>query len=342
MNGSFDHDRHQLLNLFASIQQGNAQIIDEYTLQLFRFQYKYNKIYHEFCNNLGVKENSVTKKEKIPFLPISAFKIHDVKTGKFTPEDIFRSSGTTAKVTSRHHVRDTNHYLLNAENIWSGYFRPIQNYQILALLPGYLEREGSSLIKMVDYFVKLSPYKTSGFYLRDFDALAEKLILSKKQHIPTILFGVTYALLDFIAIHEIVFPELTIIETGGMKGNREEKTKVAVHKLLKDAFQVKDVYSEYGMTELLSQAYTKGETIFLPNEMLHVFTHQANDPLTPEKEGKPGIISIIDLANIDSCAFIQTEDLGIRYIDGSFEILGRLDYADIRGCNLLVQESGLG
>jgi len=342
MNGSFDYDRHQILNLYTSIQHGNIQIIDEYTLQLFRFQYKYNRIYHQFCNNLGVKENSVNKKEKIPFLPISAFKVHDVKTGNFIPEAIFRSSGTTGSMTSKHLIKDISQYLLNTEFIWSEYFKPVQNYQILALLPGYLEREDSSLIKMVNHFTQLSSYPTSGFYLRDVDSLAEKLIFSKSKRIPTVLFGVTYALLDFIAMHQINFPELIIIETGGMKGNREEKTKVAVHELLKDAFHVNGVYSEYGMTELLSQAYTSGDPIFSPNHMLQIITCQINDPLSIEKEGKPGIISIMDLANIDSCAFIQTEDLGIRYSNRRFEVLGRLDSADIRGCNLLVQESGLG
>lgn len=341
MNGGFDHERHQLLQLFGSIQRGNHLIIDEYMILLFRFQYKYNKVYHQFCNNLGVKDKSVDKKEKIPFLPISAFKMNEVKTGSFDAEIIFKSSGTTGLQASLHKIRDLNHYLLNAENIWSKYFRPVNNYQILALLPGYLEREGSSLIKMVDYFVQLSNYKMSGFYLRDHDKLAETLIKCKKKQIPTVLFGVTFALLDFIEQYKINFPELLIIETGGMKGNREEMTKVAVHELLKDAFHVEGVYSEYGMTELLSQAYTKGGTIFLPNDFLHIFTHQINDPLSREKAGKPGIISIIDLANIDSCAFIQTEDLGILNRDDSFEILGRLDYADVRGCNLLVQESGL-
>jgi len=342
MNRSFDHERHQLLQLFDSIQRGNHQIIDEYIILLFRFQYKYNKIYQQFCNNLGVKDKSIDRKEKIPFLPISAFKMHEVKTGNFNAEIIFSSSGTTGSQKSNHQIRDINHYLLTTKIIWSKYFRSVNNYQILALLPGYLEREGSSLIKMVDYFVQLSDYKTSGFYLRDHDKLAEMLMQCKKEQIPTVLFGVTYALLDFIVQYKIIFPELVIIETGGMKGNREEMTKVAVHELLKDAFHVEGVYSEYGMTELLSQAYTKGGTNFLPNDQLHIFTHQINDPLTREKVGKPGIISIIDLANIDSCAFIQTEDLGVLYEDDSFEILGRLDYADVRGCNLLVQESGFG
>ena len=341
MQHSFDQERNQLFKIFNNIQQGKSLVNEDYVLQLFRFQYKYNQIYQQFCKNLGVKVNSVSKKEEIPFLPISAFKVHEVKTGIFDPEEIFRSSGTTGNMTSSHQVRDIHHYLQNTRIIWSKYFKPINNFQILALLPGYMERDGSSLIKMVDYFVKHSPYETSGFYLRDHDALAEKLKLSKTQHIPTVLFGVTYALLDFITHHQIVFPDLTIIETGGMKGNRQEMTKTSVHNLLIDAFHVKQVYSEYGMTELFSQAYTNGETIFLPNDMLLIITHQINDPLSGEREGKPGIISIIDLANIDSCAFIQTDDFGIRYNNGSFEILGRLDHADIRGCNLLVQESGL-
>lgn len=341
MRGSFDQERHQLLKQFNAIQQGEHRFVDEYLLQLFRFQYKYNQVYLDFCNNIGVNDKIVDNKSKIPYLPISAFKFQKVITGKFIPEVIFKSSGTTGLIQSVHYVRDQQFYLQNSSKIWSQYFHSVNKYCFLALLPGYLEREGSSLISMTDYFIKSSAYPISGFYLRDYQSLLTNLTECKNQKIPTVLLGVTFALMDFIEQFQVYFPDLLIIETGGMKGNRTEMTKPELHYELQNAFGVSKVYSEYGMTELMSQTYTNGSTLFKSNVFMQVETHQINDPLSKEKKGKAGIISIADLANIDSCAFIQTEDLGISHADGNFEILGRLDYADLRGCNLLMQESGL-
>ncbi len=336
---TFDQERTLIFNQYQEFTNGSLDSRTKYIFDLFHFQYKYNSIYQEYIHNLGLNAKDVTSVAQIPFLPISAFKHHEVKTGDYDAEDLFLSSGTTSTVLrSRHYVRDLNLYLRNTEKIWSLYFKPISNYCVLALLPGYLEREGSSLISMVQHFVQLSGFEESGFYLRDHEALHTKLIHCKNQNIPTVLFGVTYALLDFIAMYKLDFPALIVIETGGMKGQRKEMTKKELHDVLKPAFKVAHIYSEYGMTELLSQAYATEGVLFKPNPLLDIVIHQVNDPLTTEKVGKPGIISVIDHANIDSCAFIQTEDMGILHPDQNFEIIGRMDAADVRGCNLMVQE----
>jgi len=336
---TFDQERVLIFNQYQDLITGALDLRTKYIIDLFHFQYKYNSIYQEYIHNLGLNAKDVTSVAKIPFLPISAFKHHDVKTGIYDAEDLFLSSGTTSTVLrSKHYVRDLKLYLQNTEKIWSLYFSPIKNYCVLALLPGYLEREGSSLISMVQHFVQSSDYDESGFYLRDHEALYAKLLHCKNQNIPTVLFGVTYALLDFVARFKLDFPALIVIETGGMKGQRKEMTKKELHDVLQPGFKVEHIYSEYGMTELLSQAYATEGILFKPNPCIDIVIHQVNDPLSIEKLGKPGIISVIDLANVDSCAFIQTEDMGILHVDGSFEIIGRMDSADVRGCNLMVQE----
>lgn len=336
---TFDQERAQIFQQYQILINGTLNSRTKYIFDLFHYQYKYNSIYQEYVHNLGLNINDINTINKVPFLPISAFKHHNVKSGYFNDEELFLSSGTTSSVLrSKHHVRDVNFYLHNTKSIWSLYFKPIENYCILALLPGYLEREGSSLISMVKHFVDLSNYDESGFYLREHERLYEKLIHCKKLQIPTVLFGVTYALLDFVAKFNLDFPELIVIETGGMKGQRKEMTKKELHDVLKQGFGVEHICSEYGMTELFSQAYATDSILFSPNPFMEIIIHQVNDPLTPEKIGKPGIISIVDLANIDSCAFIQTEDMGILHDDGRFEIIGRIDAADLRGCNLLIQE----
>jgi Acyl-protein synthetase, LuxE len=336
---TFDQERTQIFNQYRALIDGKNHSRTDFIFDLFHFQYKYNVIFQEYVRNLGINVKDVSSTDKIPFLPISAFKHHEVKTGNFDTEDLFLSSGTTSTVVrSKHFVRDLSHYLQNTVYIWSTYFQNISEYCVLALLPGYLEREGSSLISMVQHFVQLSKYDESGFYLRDHKALYDKLLHNKRHQIPTVLFGVTYALLDFVAAFEMDFPELIVMETGGMKGQRKEMTKAELHEVLKPGFGVRHIYSEYGMTELFSQAYATESILFKPNPFIEIIIHQVNDPLTSEKIGKPGIISVIDLANIDSCAFIQTEDMGILYEDQQFEIIGRLNAADMRGCNLMVQE----
>ena len=339
MDPDFNTERQTLLTLLADYRQNKSAIDkDNYLLTLFQFQYKYNNIYHEYCDNIGINPTKITSVGNIPYLPISAFKHHDIKSGTFESEDLFLSSGTTGSIRSKHSVRSLKLYHENTTWIWSQYFEPIQDYCFFALLPGYLEREGSSLISMVDHFINNSRYPQSGFYLNNYEELYNNLKEYKAKNIPVVLFGVTYALLDIAAKFPISFPNLIVMETGGMKGQRQEITKSELHEILKQGLGTQKIYSEYGMTELMSQSYTQGSTIFLPNLMMEVHTRQINDPLSVEAKGKSGIICVADLANIDSCAFIQTEDQGISYANNSFEVTGRLTAADIRGCNLLLEE----
>lgn len=339
MNLNYNTERQTLLTLLANYRHNKSAIEkDKYLLTLFQFQYKYNNIYRQYCENIGINSTKIISVSNIPYLPISAFKHHDIRSGTFEHEDLFLSSGTTGSIRSKHSVRSLQLYHENTTWIWSQYFEPVQNYCFYALLPGYLEREGSSLISMVDHFINRSRYPQSGFYLNNHEELYSNLKHSKSMNIPVVLFGVTYALLDIAANFQISFPDLIVMETGGMKGQRQEITKTELHEILKQGLGTERIYSEYGMTELMSQAYTQGSTVFLPNPMMEVHTRQINDPLSVEAKGKSGIICVADLANIDSCAFIQTEDQGISYVDDSFEIIGRLTAADIRGCNLLLEE----
>ncbi|MBK9734174.1 MAG: acyl transferase [Saprospiraceae bacterium] len=339
MNMTFEQERKHILTQFSTINTASHAKQESYILNLFHFQYKYNVIYQEFCKNLKLNPKEISQIASIPFLPITAFKHHAVKTGDFDDVDIFISSGTlSAALRSKHYVRDLEIYRDHTVNIWSKYFQSVEKWCFLALLPDYLERNGSSLVNMVDHFISLSNFPESGLYLRNHEALYKRLCQCKAQNIPTVLFGVTYALLDFLEHYQMEFPELIIIETGGMKGKRKEIIKNELHSVLKKGFNVDNVYSEYGMTELFSQAYAMSGTTFLSNEYIKIIIKQRNDPLSQERIGKAGILSIIDCANIDSCAFIQTEDIGIAYADGSFEVVGRLEDADVRGCNLMVQD----
>lgn len=341
LDNEYEKERSNLLNLLEQVKRSPEKHSDNYQVSLFLFQYKYNEIYRNYCINLGINVDKIHQSDQIPYLPIGAFKNHIVKTGVFDEEEIFMSSGTTATTRSRHFIRDVDFYKKNTEYIWTKYFRPLQDYCFLALLPGYLERDGSSLISMVDYFIGHSNYSESGFYLRDHDNLYRHIRQCQRNNIPVVLFGVTYALLDFTEQYSLDFPELIIMETGGMKGKRKELTKDEVHRILRSKTGTDKIYSEYGMTELLSQSYTKGGSVFIPNPMMIVHTREINDPLSSQKHGKTGIICVADLANIDSCSFIQTEDQGISYADGRFEIKGRLDASEMRGCNLLMDELGL-
>ncbi len=307
-------------------------------LALFSYQYINNSIYKTWVDALNVKVSDINVLDDIPFLPISAFKNYEIRSQKGSESHVFTSSGTTGSTPSQHLVFDMNLYLNNTEVIFSQFYNKINEYCYLALLPNYLERGGSSLVAMVEHFINSSDYSESGFYLYDHDQLRDRLIHCQKEGIPTILFGVSFALLDYLDIHAHNFPELTIIETGGMKGRKKEMTKSQLQKLLASGFGVDHVHSEYGMTELFSQAYSKGNGIFTTSKTMKVLTKEITDPFCDAPVGKSGVINIIDLANIDSCAFIETQDLGRLYADGSFEVLGRLDLADIRGCNLMVSD----
>ncbi|MEM9548422.1 MAG: acyl transferase [Bacteroidota bacterium] len=307
-------------------------------LNLFRYQYKHNIVYQNWVDNLDVRIDDINSLEKIPFLPISAFKTHKLHCELKKQEQIFESSGTTGLVPSKHYVFDPSLYLNVAKLIFESIYGKVNSYCFLALLPSYLERSGSSLVAMVDSFIAQSDYEESGFYLYDHEALYTKLQKCKKKGVPTILFGVSFALLDFNAAYSIDFPELIVIETGGMKGRKKEITRAELHHQISKGFGVAYIHSEYGMTELFSQAYSQKDGVYSPGYTMKVLVKDATDPLELLQHGKSGIVNIIDLANIDSCAFIETQDLGRRYKDGSFEILGRLDQSDIRGCNLMVSD----
>lgn len=322
--------------LISAIKDKESFDFNALALQLFKYQYKYNETYRLWVNNLKCNVDDITSVTKIPFLPISSFKTYKLHCQMSNEETVFLSSGTSGQTPSRHYVFDKEFYLENTASIFESFYGAVEQYCFLALLPSYLERTGSSLIAMVDYFISRSKYDESGFYLYDHESLYLQLKVCKEKKMPTVLFGVSFALLDFISEYSLSFPELTIIETGGMKGRKKEITRNDLHDQISNGFDVSKVHSEYGMTELFSQAYSKKDGLFYPGKTMQVFIKDITDPLESTPPGKSGIINIIDLANIDSCAFIETQDLGRKYEDGSFEVLGRLDMSDIRGCNLMV------
>jgi len=308
----------------------------EAALSVFRFQAENCRVYHEFISNLGVDPAEVSRVEKIPFLPISFFKSHQVVSDSVVPEVTFTSSGTTGMINSRHIVTDVSWYEESFRKAFDLFYGDIKSYCVLALLPSYLEREGSSLIYMAEDLVKRSENPDSGFYLYNHDDLFRQLKRQQELEKPTILIGVTFALLDFVEQYRLNFPQLVVMETGGMKGRRKEMIREELHQTLCGGFGVKSIHSEYGMTELLSQAYSKGDGIFNCPPWMQIITRDTNDPMTNLNGSQTGGINVIDLANINSCSFIATQDLGKVYPGGSFEVLGRFDNSDIRGCNLLI------
>jgi hypothetical protein len=330
----FKKQRQELTELVVNLEKYDFEAV---ALSLFRFQYQYNTLYQSFVDCLNVKIANVSALSRIPFLPVSFFKTHTVKTGSFEAQTIFSSSGTTGQLTSKHHLTDTRVYDSISLTGFSRFYGPVQDFCFLALLPSYLERPDSSLVHMCSTFIAQSKYRQSGFFLNNYGQLLHTIEELKRENIPTILIGVSYALLDFADQYQPDLSGIIVMETGGMKGKRQETTKVAMHAHLKDNFNVKEIHSEYGMTELLSQGYSKGAGVFYPSATMRVLTSEIADPLSIQKLGKVGTVQIIDLANIDSCAFIATQDLGICHEDGGFEIIGRQDNSDIRGCNLMVE-----
>ncbi|MBC8052125.1 MAG: acyl transferase [Sphingobacteriaceae bacterium] len=306
-------------------------------LKIFGYQAKENAIYSTFTQALGVNSEAINDISQIPFLPIEFFKSHTIKSGGGHPEVIFTSSGTTGAPQSRHPVMDLSLYIKSFGKGFSHFYGDIKDYTILALLPSYLEREGSSLIYMVDALIKESNNSESGYFLYNHDELHLMLHRLKAEKRKVILIGVTYALLDFAEAYKIDFPELIIMETGGMKGKRKELIREELHELLCAGFGVSNIHSEYGMTELLSQGYSKGGGKFNCPPWMKILIRDTNDPLSLLNTGKTGGINVIDLANLHSCSFLSTQDLGKLNSDGSFNILGRFDNSDIRGCNLLIQ-----
>ena len=305
-------------------------------LAIFKFQYENNTVYQEFCNYLKKTPKKVRELHDIPFLPIEFFKSKQLISSTKKPEALFTSSGTTGSKTSTHYVTDLQIYKESYQKAFEQFYGPISEYGVLALLPSYLEREGSSLIYMVDDLIKKSNYPDSGFYLDEIDSLKNKLIELDTSGTKTLLIGVSFALLDFVEQHKLQLKNTVVMETGGMKGRRKELIREELHTLLKKGFGVENIHSEYGMTELLSQAYSYGNGIFKTPPWMKVFTRDTEDPLSIQESKKTGGLNIIDLANLNSCAFIATQDLGKVYDDGSFEVLGRYDNSDIRGCNLMV------
>ena len=314
----------------------NQKQFDKIALKVFRFQYENNLVYREFCDFLKTDVQKVKSIEQIPFLPIQFFKSHSVISSTNPIETTFTSSGTTGMITSKHLVTDLGIYEESYRKGFSQFYGNIEDYVVLALLPSYLEREGSSLIHMVDDLIQLSNQDESGFYLHNYDELIAKLIQLDHAGQNVILIGVTYALLDLVEKHSFQLENTIIMETGGMKGKRKEMIREELHLELCNGFGVKSIHSEYGMTELLSQAYSLGEGIFDCPSWMQILVRDTEDALSYVKDGKTGGINVIDLANINSCSFVATQDLGKKYPNGSFEVLGRFDHSDIRGCNLMV------
>jgi phenylacetate-coenzyme A ligase PaaK-like adenylate-forming protein len=305
-------------------------------LDTFRFQYTNNTIYRSFCMHLEIAPEKVVFLEDIPFLPIQFFKNKKLVSTTDSPKAIFTSSGTSGSITSKHIVTDIGLYEKSYLTAFEQFYGKPSSFCILALLPSYLEREGSSLIYMVNDLIQKSGHPKSGFFLNDFDKLKKHLIALEAMGTKTLLLGVSFALLDFCEQHQFSLNHTTIMETGGMKGRRKELIREELHALLKKGFGVDHIHSEYGMTELLSQAYSKGNGIFNCPPWMRVLVRDTEDPLTYLPHGKTGGINVIDLANKNSCSFIATQDLGKKYDDDNFEILGRFDDSDIRGCNLMV------
>jgi phenylacetate-coenzyme A ligase PaaK-like adenylate-forming protein len=305
-------------------------------LDTFYFQAKNCKVYKQFLSLLKVDIQKIDSVEKIPFLPIQFFKSHEIISTKKEIEHFFLSSGTTGNQQSKHLVADISLYEESYTNGFNYFYNSIENYTVLALLPSYLERKGSSLIYMVNDFIKISKRPKSGFYLNNLDDLRKNLIELEEKGEKVLLIGVSFALLDLVDRHKFELNNTIIMETGGMKGRRKELIREELHTILKEGFGVETIHSEYGMTELLSQAYSKGNGIFKCPPWMKIFTRDTEDALTILPQGKTGGINVIDLANRNSCSFIATQDLGKSYENETFEILGRFDDSDIRGCNLMV------
>jgi phenylacetate-coenzyme A ligase PaaK-like adenylate-forming protein len=316
----------------------STESFSEKAIKIFQFQYRHNEVYKRFADTLNCKPRLVNTIKEIPFLPISFFKTHKIITTDFSPEQVFKSSGTTGTVNSQHLVKDISIYEASFTSGFKSFYGNIRDYCIIGLLPSYLERKDSSLVYMVEKLMQQSGHPLNGFHLYDYPHLADKLVQLEQQEQKTLLIGVTYALLQFAEEFPLDINHTIIMETGGMKGRKEEIVRGEVHRLLKEAFSVKEIHSEYGMTELLSQAYSLNEGIFQTPPWMKILIRDEDDPLNINyavNSNTTGAINIIDLANIFSCSFIATDDIGRLYPNGNFEVLGRMDNSDIRGCSLL-------
>lgn len=321
---------HDIFNINSS------EAFNSVALKVFKFQFENNPVYRSFCDLLFKHPSDIHHIKDIPFLPIQFFKSHQVVSNEQMPELVFTSSGTTGNVTSKHFVTDVNLYKQSFVKGFQLQYGNISDYVILALLPSYLEREGSSLIYMVNYFIKNSPHPESNFYLNNTEDLHKTLQALESQKKKTLLIGVSFALLDFVEQYQMQLKHTIVMETGGMKGRRKEMIRNQLHQQLSNGFGVETIHSEYGMTELLSQAYSKGCGLFECPPWMKILIRDTEDAFQILPEHKNGGINIIDLANINSCAFIATQDLGVVHSDETFEVIGRFDNSDIRGCNLMV------
>lgn len=311
---------------------------EKIALEVFRFQAENNLVYAEYLKCLNKSVADITDISQIPFLPIEFFKSKKVVSGIKLSQQIFTSSGTTGNTTSRHFVPDLELYEKSFLLGFQQYYDLVEDYCILALLPSYLERKGSSLIYMMEKMIEKSNNPSSGFYLHNHDELIETIKKEKKAGSKILLLGVSFALLDLAEKYKLDFSDVIVMETGGMKGRRKEITREELHAFLCDRFNVKEIHSEYGMTELLSQGYSKGKSLFNTPSWMKVVIRDTYDPFSYEKAGRTGGVNIIDLANLYSCSFLETQDLGRIHKCGSFEILGRFDNSDLRGCNMLITE----
>ena len=323
-------DTHAIFNIQSE------QEFSTIALEVFNYQFENNQVYRSFCDLLYMHPSDVKSIKEIPFLPIQFFKSHPVLSSNEPIQRTFTSSGTTGSATSNHFVTDLNIYETSFRKGFEAFYGPIEDYVVLALLPSYLEREGSSLVYMVDAFIKQSNHPESGFYLNNLAELKDTLIHLDSLGKKVLLIGVSFALLDLVETYQFNLKHTIVMETGGMKGRRKELIREALHRQLKQGFGVDTVHSEYGMTELLSQAYSKGHGVFDCPNWMRILTREPEDALSIQPAGKTGGINVVDLANINSCSFIATQDLGRVYNNGLFEVIGRFDHSDIRGCNLMV------
>ncbi len=314
----------------------NQSTFDAVALEVFKYQSEHCQVYRSFLNHLQTDVANVNKVTEIPYLPIEFFKNFEVMTDAFVPSMVFESSSTTGIGVSRHFLDSPQRYEEAFIRSFSHVLGNSSEYCHLALLPSYLERQQSSLVYQVNHFISNSQYSQSAFYLYDLDALYQQLLINEVEKIPTILWGVTYALLDMAEQFQMDLKHTHIIETGGMKGKRKEITRHELHDVLKKSFGVSAVGGEYGMTELLSQAYSLADGLYTCPPQMKITVREINDPFSPPIVNRHGVVNVCDLANLQSCSFIGTSDLGKVYEDGRFEILGRIDYSDTRGCNLLV------
>lgn len=312
-----------------------SENFEELAIEIYRFQYQNCKVYQQFCDLLKRNPKVVHSLEEVPFLPISFFKNHEVLVNKAVPEYTFLSSSTTGIGQSKHLVSSLKLYEKSFSMAFEKFYGPITQYSVLGLLPSYLEREGSSLVYMVHSMIKQSLHSESGFYIDDFEKLHSTILYNESKGQNTLLIGVTYALLDFAERFSMELKHTIVMETGGMKGRKAEMEKRELHSILKERLGVEVIHSEYGMTEMLSQAYSKGDSIFDVPPWLKILIRSVDDPLEIMGYGKRGAINVIDFANIYSCSFLATDDLGIVFPGERFEVLGRMDYSDVRGCSLL-------